>query len=45
MSLILLDELFVEGERIQQAGARDREEGLFGVGGAAGFAEIISDFA
>jgi len=34
---ILLDELFVEGGRVQQASAWDREEGLFGAGGEAGF--------
>jgi hypothetical protein len=32
---ILLDELFVEGGRVEQAGAWDRKEGLFGVGGEA----------
>ena len=37
---ILLDELFVEGGRIQQAGAWHREEGLFGVGGEVSHAEI-----
>jgi len=37
---ILLDELFVEGGRVQQAGAWHREEGLLGAGGAAGFPEI-----
>jgi hypothetical protein len=37
---ILLDELFVEGGRVQQAGAWDREEGLFGGGGKARNAEV-----
>ncbi len=37
---VLLDELFIQGGRIQQAGARDREERLFGVGGEAGVAEV-----
>jgi hypothetical protein len=34
------NELLVEGGRVQQAGAWDREEGLFGAGGAAGVIEI-----
>ena len=34
---ILVDELFIERGRVQQAGAWDREEGLFGAGGEAGF--------
>ena len=33
---VLLDELFVEGGRVQQAGPWHREEGLFGTGGEAG---------
>lgn len=36
---ILLDELFVLGGRVQQVGARDREEGLFGAGEGAGDVE------
>lgn len=37
---ILLDELFVEGGRVQQAGGWDSEEGLFGTGGEAGVDQI-----
>ena len=37
---ILLDELFLESRRIQQASPRHREERLLGTGGAAGFAEV-----
>ena len=33
---ILLGELFVEGGRVQQAGAWHREEELLGAGGEAG---------
>ncbi len=40
---ILLDELFVEGGRVQQAGAWDREEGLLGVGGEVSVAEVRVD--
>lgn len=39
---ILLDELFVEGLRVQQAGALDREEGLVGAGGKAGVDQVGS---
>ena len=39
---ILLDELFVEGGRIQQASPRHREEGLFGVGGEVSLAEVAA---